>query len=112
MRARFFAVKQHRGVVAQDIDPAVLIERFFHHSRHLRFIGHIGGREYRFSTRITDGAHGGFPALSVDLGDHYQCSFTAEAFGDPAADARTCAGDDGDLVFQSHASLSSMLFSI
>ena len=89
------------GVVDEDVE---LAERLLHvgeHPLHCRRVGDVGGHGERLHTlQLLRRLLGG---LEHEIVDDDVRALGSEAERDRAADAATCAGDERDLVLESHA---------
>ena len=99
------------GMVVQDVDPTVLVQRSGNELLDRRVIADIGRDRLGATTDSVDVAGRCFAGYLVPVGDHHHRPFPGHDHGAGAADAGPCACHHGDAIFQNHdPSLSAMVF--
>src|SRR5580658_10421154 len=104
MHARILAVHQDPGVVEENVDAAIALQRLFHHGLHFCFLRNVCWDEESLASRIMNRLCRGVSAFGIDLRDHNLRTFRRVTQGDGLAKPHTCASDDRNLVFQPHTS--------
>ncbi len=88
------------GIVDHDVDAAESLHGDVHHLVEFGFLGHVG---LDADGVFADLACHPLRAAEVDIGDDDLRALLSEALGHPLPETGRRTGDDGDLVFQSHA---------
>ena len=90
------AAREHSGVVAQDVDPAVRLVRVLGERFHVVVLRHVGEERARSADRrrgLSEGA-------GLDVRRDHAHAFTDEALRECPTDPTACARDHRDLALE------------
>ena len=88
------------GIAHQDVDLSEVLHGSLNTRIHLLLVGHVHGDAQPLAGAAlgSDGVGGGL----VQISDRHARTFAHEGMSDLLADAAGGAGDDGDLVLETH----------
>ena len=90
------------GVVVEDVDPAICVDRVLDHGPRVVFLRNVGLNGARLPSGVRHGLDGAVARLLAHLGDDDLRSLLREHQGGDATHAASAASDDADLVGQTH----------
>ena len=102
---RMVGLRHDPGVVVEDVETAERLDRQVRHGLRVGFDGDIGDDRHRLAACGADLADGFLGGLAVIVGHHHARSLGREPEGGHAPHAAARAGDDRNLVLESHARL-------
>ena len=90
------------GVVEEHVQSAERLLRLGHHVLAIAGLGDIGAAVGGIAARLLHHGDGLVAASVVHVDDQHRCAFAREEQGALPADAAAAAGDQRDLVLESH----------
>ena len=101
--------RQYAGVGDQQIDATKGLIALCRHPGHGVGVGNVEGTVEPVAAGRLDGRQGGGGAIAVDIGYSDSCTPAGQGFGNAAADAAPCAGNQGALAGEVKPDLASTL---